>query len=568
MKNPFDDHHIIFSAEGAMHPTKHQVVPSHEEVLDYLRSQGENAVGVQGHYGSPERSILVNSPKNPKGLHQLATDLGQDSILESKNGQHALTYLNGAQKGKVITGEGTTFHPLKPEDLYTTIKTPKGDVHFSHNLNFSQSAVNKSESGMGDLSTDEDTNDLMNREENKYFVSRDQLDLLTQTAKENLKEGDIDTESRYNTNRTFYMDNKDLDSMKDGLDGIKPRLKIRVRQYAPNHKDWENIAYVEIKAKKKDGMTNKCRVRIYADDIEPFLEGKPLENSKDLINLNKDITKKLLDKRILAVNNIVSTYGFKKQIEVRYERRAYTGKKVRITIDDNLKYLDATEISPENKEAIKNTDGWKRMDKHTDKLRRKDYLIVEVKHQGDAPRWVKDLLDKTDAKEVKFSKYCAAVASYIKSGKKENNISRLSFDFSDNLDKTESLTKMPKVFTGTPKKPHTTVYRMQDKHGEGPYMAGIPALDNHGSSSSARGLSTPDPKYDQGFNATDLKVLHDSPAVKFGFEKPEHAHEWFSPDEIEELGNHGFTLQPVKAAHVWSSGKQAFYKKYVKPKKP
>lgn len=261
----FHDNHILFSAENPQHEGKYPNKPSHEEVLDFLRSNGEDAVAVDGHYGAPERSILVNSPKNPHGIHQLAEDIGQDSILHSNGGKHTLHYLNGPQKGKQIHGQGTVFHTNKPADMYTTMKSPEGEVHFSHNLDFG---------------------------------------------------------------------------------------------------------------------------------------------------------------------------------------------------------------------------------------------------------------------------------------------------------KSEGLAKMPKVFSAKEGKPSTTVYRMQNAAGEGPYdAADVPSLDDHG------GEHNPSPTDDRGFNNRDLGVLQSNPTVKFGFHKPEQANSWFKPEEIEDLKNQGFNLEPVQAEHVWSSGKQAFFKKFVAPKR-
>lgn len=132
----------------------------------------------------------------------------------------------------------------------------------------------------------------------------------------------------------------------------------------------------------------------------------------------------------------------------------------------------------------------------------------------------------------------------------------------------ESLEKMPKVFTGTRKKPYTTIVRIQNKEGHGPYTAGdIPELDEHGESSSA--ARTPSPRNDPGFTEQDHAVrtgaLDRDKPVKFGFENEEQMHGWFEPHEIDAMAAHGFKPTKVKAAHVWSSGKQAFFERYASP---
>lgn len=273
--------------------------------------------------------------------------------------------------------------------------------------------MGKSEMISSGLQTDEEASALLNRTEDKYFISKTALDYITQKIKENLKEGDIDTEVRYNTNRSIYLDNKDLDSLKDTLNSVKPRIKIRVRQYSPNSKDWEQVAYVEIKAKEEDGGSNKMRVRIHAKDIDAFCSGEPIQCTEDLANINKDITKIMLEKRVSHINHLVALYGFRRQIEVRYERRAYTNKDIRITIDDNLRFVRSNLISDENILAVKCTSGWVNILQLDHQLKNEGYMVMEVKHQGKVPGWVKDLIKNANAKEVKFSKYCAATTCVI-----------------------------------------------------------------------------------------------------------------------------------------------------------
>ena len=276
----------------------------------------------------------------------------------------------------------------------------------------SYSSLKKNEDTINLSDTDEDMNPLMSRTENKYFISKGSLDYVTQTIKENLKGGDVDTEVRYSTNKSIYLDNKDLDSLKDTLNSVKPRIKIRIRQYAPNGKDWEKVAYVEIKAKKEDGSTKKTRIRIFSAQIDLFLRGVPLIVNEDLANINKDITKATLLQRATTINNLVSLYGFQEQIEVRYERRAYTDNEIRITIDENLRYLNAQSISDPNSLAIKSAPGWPNLFMLTHQLKNDNFLVLEVKFKDEMPKWIKRCLDKAGAKEVKFSKYGSAMVTF------------------------------------------------------------------------------------------------------------------------------------------------------------
>ncbi len=124
------------SAENAKFPEKNQIGFDHDKVLAHLKGAGYDASSVNGHYGSPERSIIVYSvnPQQAEHLHGLASRLGQDSSIFSDGTNHEMRFHHGEMAGKKITGSGTTWHSSKPQDFYTTLP---GDVHhFTHAFNF------------------------------------------------------------------------------------------------------------------------------------------------------------------------------------------------------------------------------------------------------------------------------------------------------------------------------------------------------------------------------------------------------------------------------------------------
>jgi SPX domain protein involved in polyphosphate accumulation len=263
------------------------------------------------------------------------------------------------------------------------------------------------------LSTDEDSNSLMNRIEEKFIVNRDYLDQITSALRENLKDGDIDTNVRFNTNQTIYMDNKDMDIYRDTLDNIRPRFKIRIRRYAPNEGSWEDVAYVELKVKTETKLTKKVRIRIPENMILKVVEKQPIIIDDVLVNLNRDISKEVLIKRATVINELISKYGLHRQITVMYQRRAYSDQKIRVTVDDKLIYLLPSPIAPEISNMIKSSNGWEDSHKMYDKIKDGNFLIVEVKHENGIPGWVQNLLNQVKAEKVKFSKYGASVTSLL-----------------------------------------------------------------------------------------------------------------------------------------------------------
>jgi len=98
--------------------------------------------------------------------------------------------------------------------------------------------------------------------------------------------------------------------------------------------------------------------------------------------------------------------------------------------------------------------------------------------------------------------------------------------------------------------PPMTVYRMENERGEGPYTGGAkvpspssweqspPAIDDF-------------PRRDRGI--LGLGPLGSSSSLIYGFEKPEHAHEWFGPEGIKQLTRQGYQLKPRLASLVLRS---------------
>ena len=110
---------------------------NHEQVLGHLKQKGFDAHEVQGHYGAPEKSILVHgvNPDQAQQLHGMASKLGQDSSIYSTGQHHEMRFHHGEKAGQSHYGNGTQFHSQKPNDFFTTL--PSGE-HFTHGFDFNQ----------------------------------------------------------------------------------------------------------------------------------------------------------------------------------------------------------------------------------------------------------------------------------------------------------------------------------------------------------------------------------------------------------------------------------------------
>ena len=133
LPHSFQQPHVLISAENPYH---HQELKmSHGDLHQLLQNKGYDVSEIQGHYGSPEKSLMIKNPPQHslKHFNELARKLGQDSIIHSTGDVHEMHYVNGEKAGKHIKGQGTEIHSQKPEDFYST--TPEG-THFAHNFDF------------------------------------------------------------------------------------------------------------------------------------------------------------------------------------------------------------------------------------------------------------------------------------------------------------------------------------------------------------------------------------------------------------------------------------------------
>lgn len=128
--------HFLLSAENPKYPHKDTLKMGHEKVLHHLRGAGYDAHEVQGHYGAPEKSIIIYGVDKDHAdkLHGLAARMGQDSSIHSTGEEHEMRFHHGDDAGKKVTGKGTNWHAKKPGDFFTSL--PGGQHHFTHNFDF------------------------------------------------------------------------------------------------------------------------------------------------------------------------------------------------------------------------------------------------------------------------------------------------------------------------------------------------------------------------------------------------------------------------------------------------
>ena len=359
----------------------------------------------------------------PKELHDQIKAAGHKTAADAgiEFGQAELKH--GPKVIKIYNHKPDTHEPVIPDDGDISSKIPL-DRKMPKLVASEKSylcPLHKSDSVPKALQSDEDAHTLMNRKEDKYFLPRRFLERIVSELSDRFALGDIDTDTRYSRNRTIYLDDKDLSSMRDCVSKITPRTKVRIRQYSPNNQGWEQVAYAEFKV-KEDGQTKKIRVRIPATLVDSLSEGGQIPFSEGLVNINRDLDRHVLESRVRFINHTITRKGLRKQIELQYERRAYSGKNLRITIDDDLNFFDARDIDPTVKAAIDQENGWGKFIKPYLFAAWENPLILEVKSGDDVPKWLSKLLDEVGAEKTPFSKYAAGMITHLKSNTHEGKV--------------------------------------------------------------------------------------------------------------------------------------------------
>jgi GNAT superfamily N-acetyltransferase len=115
--------------------------------------------------------------------------------------------------------------------------------------------------------------------------------------------------------------------------------------------------------------------------------------------------------------------------------------------------------------------------------------------------------------------------------------------------KSESLEKMALVHDSAEKP--MVVYRVQDSRGRGPYEADV--LPNSFRKPRRFGDRQSRPVPQQAFSEVGgvMEPVFPDTNVRFGFEKPEHAEQWFGKKLLADLATKGFQVVPVKARKVY-----------------
>ena len=213
---------------------------------------------------------------------------------------------------------------------------------------------------------------LLNRIDNKYVLSKQQLELILPVIQQNYSVLLIGNDKIF-TYENNYFDTKDLQFYYDHHNGYTNRMKVRSRKYVET-----NTSFFEIKKKENIDRTSKTREKV--DQLIAEIDN----NKKETI---QQLSRKPITDLTLTLNNKFNRITF-----VNNEQTE------RMTLDFNIHFSDDL-----NQKDFS------------------DFYVVEIKQSKSNGRSVvTEILKKNNIREQSFSKYIFGIIA-LKDNVRMNN---------------------------------------------------------------------------------------------------------------------------------------------------
>ncbi len=184
---------------------------------------------------------------------------------------------------------------------------------------------------------------------------------------------------------SLYLDTPSLDLYRQSRQGMKDRVKLRIRYY--DH-DPDTVAYVEVK-QKLQGLTYKRRFATSKAMVESLLRNPQCEELRHALgNGAKGTALEEFSERRQAI-------GADPKLFVAYEREAYNSlgePRVRVTFDRRITTNPAMRSAGLNAPRFGSNIGGLN-------------VLVEFKYAGTRPDWLRDAIKKFKLRRTSFSKF-------------------------------------------------------------------------------------------------------------------------------------------------------------------
>jgi SPX domain protein involved in polyphosphate accumulation len=255
------------------------------------------------------------------------------------------------------------------------------------------------------------TNGEFMRIEDKYLVPNRFLDVLNNVLNRHMKSGFPDKSTQFAMIESLYFDSRNLDFFLHDVANLETRYKLRVRRYAPDGV-WADGLHLELKRKRGD-ESRKVRFQVGPEDMAVLNKGGAIPYSAHLAELNPDIDPETLKSRVQKIDELILKYNLVPVRSVTYKRMAYELGDFRVTMDTGLTQAEYSDLDDEFCRGLKLQDFWKNADKLIKKFSVEDSFVLEIKHSGEVPVWMQDVLNGLSLNKTGISKYTYFTARSI-----------------------------------------------------------------------------------------------------------------------------------------------------------
>ena len=244
----------------------------------------------------------------------------------------------------------------------------------------------------------------LERKEDKYILEKQELVPVKNKIETHLDPYYPDPSTQFVINTSIYFDSPDLTFLKQHLNKLEDRRKIRIRTYAPNGTQ-ESIYFIEVKS-KSDGKSLKTRLQINKDGLDYILDNNQIKIDNSLMDANMEMEHDEVLKEAKYINYLMLTNKVRPVCRITYKRYAYqANEEFRVTLDQDLKVTPLEILKMNVIQDIKNQDLWDRLKEFGEKFYNQENFLLEVKHIDNEPEWIKTMLQDLKVDPTNFSKY-------------------------------------------------------------------------------------------------------------------------------------------------------------------
>ncbi len=253
----------------------------------------------------------------------------------------------------------------------------------------------------------------MVRIEDKFLMPRERMSDILATLRAHLSPSEFTEGARYTTVESLYLDSPDLVCLRDHVAGARERFKIRLRRYAPDGVFARGAAFLEVK-RKVDAICTKERLALDPASIERLIAGAPLVPSPALTRHNHQMSDRKIASRLSSLRELLEAHDARPRVTVTYERRAFEGDGVRVTVDDDVRAVFRRAIDHRVAATLRREPAFAWAASRSARFDPARMVIVEVKHLAGRPAWLDESMQAVGSGATNFSKYCFSMLDAIR----------------------------------------------------------------------------------------------------------------------------------------------------------